>query len=112
MINRIKKHWMLVLNIVIFMIVFTYYFLFVSAIEVFEMGYNAPLNFLDLFTTIFGIGLVITVFYYFPLVLLVSYNPEFPIYITLQNHLIIFKDHVATYVPIKNIYKLNNVVRC
>ena len=109
----ISKNFMLLSGILIFISLFTRFYLLVNRIDIIEVGMNISIDYTNLLIIILGISVFIIVIYYLPLLFLVKYRFEIKIRFHVQEYreTYLIKDYL-TYFSKQNTYKKNNVILC
>ncbi|MDY0139707.1 MAG: hypothetical protein RBR50_08400 [Candidatus Izemoplasmatales bacterium] len=109
----ISKNFILLSGILIFISLFTRFYLLVNRIDIIEVGMNISIDYTNLLIIILGISVFIIVIYYLPLLFLVKYRFEIKILFHVQEYreTYLIKDYL-TYFSKQNTYKKNNVILC
>ena len=109
----LKENILFIIGFIIFIAVFSRYFLFLLSIEVFNGGYNLPINYTDMLIFTLSIIFYIAVFYFLPIIFIVKYVFVFNLRFKELPHTNNAKLNTIRYsVSLNNLYRLNNVIRC
>lgn len=109
----VKQHNIVIISAIIFMIVFSRYFLFLLSVNVIEGGYQVSIDYKTLFATIISIPLAVSVFYYLPLLFLVKYQFIFSLKLKELPFVNYAYSTTNTFKKQNNkLFKTNNVIRC
>lgn len=109
--NIIKNNKILITGFIIFLIIFLRYLFFLINVEI-VLPTNLSVDYLSLITTIASIITSVAVFYYLPLLFIVEYRLNFNIKVNIKHNIDSTLNKVKSYNLIKNIYRINNVIRC
>ena len=111
--NIFKKNFMLISGILIFISIFSRFYLIINQIDVSSIGINISIDYLNLILIILGISLSITSIYYLPLLCIVKYNFDFKLNFKVQKYKVRYSSkNYSLNTSKQHIYKINNVILC